>query len=439
MKNLNILSQDHVLTKVNYKMLLSLIFIFGLFCLSTTQFKIFWTIICLLAGIYLLFYWQYFLISVMVFLILIIIFNLNIKSSKLPNNVFIEDNFVIVDKNQNGVYIRFNDHKIFVKTKILLQINDTVFVRGFILKTYQKLNNGITLILKCQDFKIIKLSTSFFSQIHRFLANNSWTYFIVLGQKNDVVIDMYKQSIILRLAHMFVVSGFHFNVLFRFFNKIFQLLNKNKLVNEVITCILLWIYTYFLNFSISSLRAILMLSFGIINQHYFDKRYDRFLILVLTLIICAFLNPEKIFAINFILTFLATFCIILSQKIAIKNLRIKKFLMLSILYFVTLPLDILINKNINICGPFYSLILSPLVFALQFLSLILFFYPLLLNLICSNLMIFFNWFVMISLIISFNNFEIINCLIIYALIFNSIIILGQCNLFLGLKLTGFAN
>jgi competence protein ComEC len=174
----------------------------------------------------------------------------------------------------------------------------------------------------------------------------------------------------LSILHLFVISGFHINILFSFLSKYTLKFFKNQIV--IIALILP--YLYLLNFSIPSLKAFIFLFFDLISRRYFNKAFDRLTILVLVALIITLTNPSSIFSYSFSLSMLASLNLELLSRIKISN-KILRYLIINLLMFIgILPVILLINYEFNFMAVLFNMIMSlivPPLYLLSFASIIL--------------------------------------------------------------------
>ena len=174
----------------------------------------------------------------------------------------------------------------------------------------------------------------------------------------------------LSILHLFVISGFHINILFSFLSKYTLKFFKNQIV--IIALILP--YLYLLNFSIPSLKAFIFLFFDLISRRYFNKAFDRLTILVLVALIITLTNPSSIFSYSFSLSMLASLNLELLSRIKISN-KLLRYLIINLLMFIgILPVILLINYEFNFMAVLFNMIMSlivPPLYLLSFASIVL--------------------------------------------------------------------
>lgn len=211
------------------------------------------------------------------------------------------------------------------------------------------------------------------------------------------------------IIHLFAISGSHITLLIVFFEYLFNKIKINK--SSFILNTILLIYLFITKFSISILRAILTYY---IKQFciYKNIRLTILDISSLVFIILIVYNPFYMYNLGFVLSFFATFIIILLNH-HLKNINnIKSILIITLfINLFTFPIIINLNNEFNILSIFINIIMILLVEGILIpISFIVFIFP-----IFNNIYTY-----IISGFISFN--EIISK-ISYKL--NCVIVIGE--------------
>ena len=174
----------------------------------------------------------------------------------------------------------------------------------------------------------------------------------------------------LSILHLFVISGFHINILFSFLSKYTLKIFKSQFV--ILAMIIP--YIYLLNFSIPSLKAFIFLFIDLISRKYLNKTLDRLTILALVALIITITNPSSIFSYSFTLSMLASLNLELLSRIKISN-KFLRYLMINLLMFLgVLPIILLINYEFNFMAVLFNMMMSliiPPLYLLSFSSLII--------------------------------------------------------------------
>lgn len=135
--------------------------------------------------------------------------------------------------------------------------------------------------------------------------NFSITSGILFGEKSYMEDDLYEQFQTNGIAHVLAVSGLHVGLVYGVINKLFK--KKNK-TTSIISIIFLFIYAAFANFSISVIRAAVMITFKIISSEI-KERYDMLSAASFIAIVLLAINPYYIYDSGTQLSFLAAYSI----------------------------------------------------------------------------------------------------------------------------------
>lgn len=115
------------------------------------------------------------------------------------------------------------------------------------------------------------------------------------------------------IYHILIISGLHIGIIFQLFNYIFTKIQSLSKYNFLII-ILLILYSQLTGNSISTIRAIIMIS-TYISAKYFLKKRDSITSLILASMIILIYEPLNVFHIGFLYSFSAVIGIFLFSKI----------------------------------------------------------------------------------------------------------------------------
>ena len=113
------------------------------------------------------------------------------------------------------------------------------------------------------------------------------------------------------VAHLLAVSGLHVSLIAMLISFILKKLKVSPYANLITISLLLLLYAYLCDFSVSVVRASLMTSFALLCKAR-GKPYDRLSVLCLVATFIILINPLKLINISFILSFSAVLSIILT-------------------------------------------------------------------------------------------------------------------------------
>jgi competence protein ComEC len=123
----------------------------------------------------------------------------------------------------------------------------------------------------------------------------------------------------MNIVHLFVISGFHLSLIFLLLNYLFKKISIPENYALILSLLPVFIYLYFLYFSLSASRAFLFLMFNVFNKLFNKKRFNSMQIFSFTLILMFVLFPRSIYSLSFIFSFNATFVVLYVNSLKIKN------------------------------------------------------------------------------------------------------------------------
>ena len=197
---------------------------------------------------------------------------------------------------------------------------------------------------------------------------------MVLGDKyllDDDVNELYKKN---GISHILSISGLHVSLIGMF---VYKLLKKFNLpFNVVIITSIGFLYCYGIltNFSISTVRAIIMMALMMIGE-IFGKTYDMISSISLSALVILLTNPFQLFQAGFLLSYGAVIGIALLVPAFVrlfptKNSTINGFFVSISAQLMTAPLILHFFYQLPIYSVFINMIILPLSSALMLTSLI---------------------------------------------------------------------
>lgn len=169
----------------------------------------------------------------------------------------------------------------------------------------------------------------------------------------------------LGLAHILAVSGLHIGIITGFLLFLFSRIGVKRKYNVVIVLSIIWVYGYLIGFPPSTVRASFMFTV-LYYSMLLHEPYDRINTLCATMLLLLLINPFWLFSVSFILSFIATFSIvILNPKIValVYPYKGKMVQALSTIISVNiglLPVQIYYFNAISILGVLANFITIPL-------------------------------------------------------------------------------
>ncbi len=201
---------------------------------------------------------------------------------------------------------------------------------------------------------------------------------IVFGFNYDSY-QLTKNAISVNILHLLVISGLHFDILFRLVLWPIKKINnaKYKKIATLLSFLVLFYYLCMLANFVSGLRAFVMQFFKI--KHPKLNIYS----MPIAALIIFYMNPSIILSISFILSFSTTLFIILINKslgvMKIKHKIIKFLILATIIYITSLIWTLKLNGFINITGLIFANLFSPIIQLTYTLSILFWFIPVLLH------------------------------------------------------------
>lgn len=296
-------------------------------------------------------------------------YNLNISESNFAGEVIVKeryDNYSIVENNGDKYFI-YNNDEIFYKGSILFLEGDILNIKDSYNSFYIYLNKkGVNYEIDYNKIYVIENNQPFNEVVvNRLLENKnddskSYLKLILFNEKDELNREFYNTFSIYSLTYLIAVSGFHIQILLKFFKKIFK--------NNVLGYLFVSFYLYLLDFSVSSYRAFLCNVFKRINKKL-GFRLSNNDILSLIGSVFVIVDPSVMFSYGFIYSFLATFVLEIFT-IYTKS----KFLISFYIYIINIPMMLLNYYKLNLSTLLFSVVLSvPVSFLYVFSFVYLFF------------------------------------------------------------------
>ncbi|GAA0716741.1 ComEC/Rec2 family competence protein [Aquimarina litoralis] len=178
------------------------------------------------------------------------------------------------------------------------------------------------------NFSLYRLADIIRADIFKNLSNYTFTgkqlaiiNALILGQKQDIDIDTFKDYQNAGATHILAVSGLHIGILLILLNFLLKPLDyifkRSRELKIVLTIIALWSFAIIAGLSPSILRAATMFSFITIGT-YFRSKTSIYNALIISIFILVILDPLLIFSVGFQLSYVAVFSIIWMQPHLVK-------------------------------------------------------------------------------------------------------------------------
>ncbi|MDD3422019.1 MAG: ComEC/Rec2 family competence protein [Bacilli bacterium] len=234
---------------------------------------------------------------------------------------------------------------------------------------------GIKYILFIDDYEIKSASTNYREVIIQCCTGNlsapvaQFIRLLVFGDKTDSL-ELYGELKTLAVLQLFVVSGFHFNILYLVLERLTSRFIKHKWV----ILILLIPYLYLLDFSVPALRAFIMLLLRCINQEYLDNSYNNYDFLFIAAFCCLIINPLNIYSFSFLMTFLINFNLYLITRVKFKKKIHQVYLVPLLTYLGFIPILLYLNYELNLVAPIYNAVYALFIPVFYLVSILVCFF-----------------------------------------------------------------
>lgn len=351
---------------------------------------------------------------------LFLTFNINFYNSRVENGIFIKE-FVVIESYDNYSivsdgdykYVVYSEDRDFNKGNKLLIKGKFEDIRDSYKNFYNYLNKkNVNYEIESYELAIIdsgvSLDVELIDKLLKNKSNKSKSYLklILFNDKDEGNHDFYNNFSLYSLTYLIAVSGFHINLLLKFFKKLFH----NNYLGIGVVCF----YLYLLDFSISSLRAFLCYIFKSFNKRVGFSLSD---FEIVSLIGSAFIisDPSIIFSYSFIFSFLSCFVLEI-----FKLYKCKKIVISFYIYLVNIPLILFSYYKLNVFTVIFGILLSfpvSFLYIFSFIYLFLDKFYLLYELVISLFYKLFSILNEFNLILIFGKPSIVVVLIYYLFLF----------------------
>jgi len=326
-----------------------------------------------------------FIVSIILSLLILIIY-ISIKSYQLylinnyPNNITGKVISIDIKEYYQKITIKYKIFKIIINDYDFIKINigDIVSVQGTNVNIdtnhipngfdYNKYfyNNLYIYQIKASNIQIINHKFSIYI-INDYLKKYFEYFFdgkslsiikgFILGDTSGFDDSLNENLQTNGIIHLFAISGSHIVLIVSILEKILKnIKHKNKLIN-----IFLILYLIITKFSMSITRAVLtyllnqIFKYKNINISSIDTASIVFIFLVI-------INPFVMYNLGFVLSFIATFIILLASNYLKKLNNIKSIFVITILINIfTFPITVNINNEFNLLSPIINIIMILIV------------------------------------------------------------------------------
>ena len=284
----------------------------------------------------------------------------------------INDQYKMTIKSKEKVIVNY-----YSKENIKLNLGDKIKVVGKFIKpesnktkylfNYKKYleRKNIFYMVKATSIKKINSSKNPYYLIKNLIIsrieNNPYLNTFLIGDKtfiNDNVIRSYQEN---GISHLFALSGMHITLLVSLISKFLKNFNLSEEDIFKYTSIILFAYLLLVGFSPSILRGVLFYFLFSLNRiyYFYIKKINLFLFIIS---ISLLINPNFIFDVGFLYSYLISLSLILMSKELESNNYFISLLKVSLLsFFVSIPITLFNFYQLNILSIIYNLIFVPFV------------------------------------------------------------------------------
>lgn len=257
-------------------------------------------------------------------------------------------------------------------------------------------NNGVHITAKAKDIQLIspENTSSPIYIYHRLyqriselftMPDAQTTAFVkgmVLGDKTDISKNFLNMFSEIGMSHVMSVSGMHLMFAVIFLDFILAFLGIHYKPRSVIAIISAFVFTFFSGFSVSCVRAFIMLTIYYIGR-VTDKISDSLTSLAFSAYVILLISPYNVCNLSFMLSVLATFGMIVITPMlnAAFSVNVKNRGLSVILYslksavtislganIACLPVMIIVFKKVSLVSPLSNIVLTAFVQAAFYLS-----------------------------------------------------------------------
>lgn len=252
-----------------------------------------------------------------------------------------------------GIYVLFNKTK---PTKLIYYfcISFIPLLLSFAISNFNSFEHFAEWINKIFGFsvrnKIMDFITNTYDEETKSIIN-----LFIFNYKDKYSYKIYQIIINLSIVYLIVIGGFHLSILQRIIRKTIK---KPKILSEILGLMVIFFYTYLLNFSISTSRVLISTICGYLLFWTKFNQYNKTACAgILSLIIC----PNIITNLGFNLSYLCTFGVIFVFSLNVKNFFLRQILINVLCTLISLPFVVSINHQISLFAVINSLLFSYLI------------------------------------------------------------------------------
>ncbi len=219
--------------------------------------------------------------------------------------------------------------------------------------------------LYCNDYEITGNKQTAPMKVRAYIKNNIDKNFsgdyaamlkaILVGDKSDMTKSLKEELTKSGLSHIAVVSGMHISIIISVVGMCFSFVKRKRFLFLLLMFLVFGTIVAVIGGHPSVIRAVIMAAYCVIAATL-KKRYDPFTALMFSAGVMTIYNPFCVASASFLLSFLATFALIIGSKKKGKNLL---YVTVSV-FIITLPVCLFYFNRATFAMFFTNLIISPI-------------------------------------------------------------------------------
>ncbi len=361
-----------------------------------------------------------------IFVVLLLLF----QSNRTPDQLQSSSSGIVTDVDSRRLTIKCQEKRwyVYIDSEVLILPGDVIEFSGKMIESndyqiphvfnYQKYLKSINIegayfateiVVVNSQFHINQMKLSIKNYISRVFTSEVAAIMILLLMGDDSLIESAPLRNItdLGITHLFAISGMHVGLIVAMLSGLLKKFHLRIETIHIISIIVLIIYCFLTGFSISMIRASLLMILVFLKDNK-TSLFSKLDLMTFIFIGFIFYNPNIIFNVGFQLSFLISFAIMLGEQYINSEWQILKILKLTTLATLfSLPVILEMSGKISLwvipLSVFFTLFVSIIILPGMFLTLFIpFFEPLfgyivrlfffaIQELSKYNIMIKFNW------------------------------------------------
>ena len=257
----------------------------------------------------------------------------------------------------------------------LSETSSNTIPNNFNYKKYLRINR-INYILNVKNIEIVSKNVDPIFYIKNIIIkkikkcnNSDYLMMFIIGDKSLIDDEQYNIYSDLSVTHVFAISGLHISILSSLLLKVFSFFKNKK---YLIVIFILFVYMNITSFSPSVVRSVVFFTFLFLNKRL-SFNIDLSNVFYLTVGMILLFEPFYLYNVGFQYSSLISFTLIKYNKLINGNFLTKMIKVSLLSIFVSFPITISSNYEVNILSFLNNLLIVPYIsFILYPLSLLTF-------------------------------------------------------------------